>query len=156
MNKQELTKKILDSRKQLDAAVAQISDERMSLVILHGEWSVRDLIGHLGFWENWGASLFATLRAGGTPESIQDMDAINAQALSEMRTLSLANVRRLEKSAYQKVLALLNEASDAELFEPDHFAWTQGRSFGELISDITWAHYDEHFPELLAWLKRIA
>lgn len=156
MNKAELTSKVLASRAQLEAALAQISDERMALVILHGEWSAKDLIGHLGFWENRVAFLFTTLQAGKTPEPFQDMDMLNNQAIAEMRTLSLENVRRLEKSAYQKVLALLKQASEAELFAETHFAWTGGRCFGDLIGDNTWGHYEEHLPELQAWLKRIA
>lgn len=156
MNRQELTARILSSREQLEAAFARISDERMSLIILHGEWSVKDLIGHLGFWENRVVSLFTTLRAGETPEPIQDLDVLNAHAISELRTQSLAFVRRLDKNAYQRVLALLKEASDHELFDPDHFAWTAGRYFEEIISDNTWRHYDEHLPELGAWLKRVA
>jgi hypothetical protein len=156
MNKQELMTKIQTSREQLEEALSQISNERMLMVILHGEWSVKDLIGHLGFWESRVASLFPILRAGTNPEPFRDIDVLNAQAIDEMRTLSLAEVRRLEKSAYQKILAMIKEANDPELFDPDHFAWTEGRRFEEIISDNTWGHYEEHLPELRAWLKRIA
>jgi len=156
MNRKELMDKILSSREQLDEALGQISNERMALIILHGEWSVKDLIGHLGFWESRIASLFPLLKAGKTPEPFKDIDLLNSQAIDEMRTLSLADVRRLEKSAYQKILALIKEASDPELFNSDHFAWTEGRCFEEIISDNTWGHYEEHLPELQAWLKRVA
>ena len=156
MNRKELIDKILASRAQLEEALGQISNERMLMVILHGEWSVKDLIGHLGFWESRIASLFPLLKAEKTPEPFKDIDALNSQAIDEMRTLSLADVRRLEKSAYQKILALIKEASDPELFDPDHFAWTEGRCFEEIISDNTSGHYEEHLPELQAWLKRVA
>jgi len=156
MNKQELMDKILASRAQLEEELGQISNERMTMIILHGEWSVKDLIGHLGFWESRIAALFPLLQAGKTPEPFRDIDALNIQAVDEMRTLTLADVRRLEKSAYQKILALIKEASDPELFDPDHFAWTEGRCFEEIISDNTWGHYEEHLPELQAWLKRVA
>jgi hypothetical protein len=156
MNKQELTDKILASRAQLEEELGQISNERMLMVILHGEWSVKDLIGHLGFWESRIATLFPLLKAGNSPEPFKDIDVLNGQAVDEMRTLSLAEVRRLEKAAYQKILAVIKEASDPELFDPDHFAWTEGRRFEEIISDNTWGHYEEHLPELQAWLKRVA
>ena len=156
MNKQELTTKILTGRTQLEAALSHVDEERMPLIILHGEWSVKDLIGHLGFWENSVVSLFNALRAGKTPEPFPELDALNARVLSESRKQSLSEVRRQEKGAYQKVLALIKDASDRELFDPAHFPWTEGRPFESFISDNTYGHYEEHLPELTAWLKRIA
>jgi hypothetical protein len=156
MNKQELTAKILAGRQELENALAHVDDERMPLIILHGEWSVKDLIGHLGFWEESVVLLFNTLRARKTPEPYPEVDVLNEQVLTASRKQSLAEVRRQEKSAYQKVLSLVKEATDKELFDPRHFAWTEGRPFEEIISDNTYGHYEEHLPELTAWLKRIA
>jgi hypothetical protein len=156
MNKQDLTARILTGRTQLEAALSHVDEERMPLIILHGEWSVKDLIGHLGFWENNVVSLFNTLRAGKTPEPSPELDALNARVLSESRKQSLSEVRRQEKTAYQKVLALIKDASERELFDPAHFPWTEGRPFENYISDNTYGHYEEHLPELAAWLKRIA
>lgn len=156
MNKQDLTAKIVSGRAQLDAALVRVDEERMPLIILHGEWSVKDLIGHLGFWENTAVSLFNTLRAGKTPEPFPELNAINARVLIESRKQSLSEVRRQEKAAYQKILGLLKEATDQELFDPAHFPWTEGRPFEGFISDNTYGHYEEHLPELTAWLKRMA
>jgi hypothetical protein len=156
MNKQELQARIITSRDQLEAALNRISDERKSLVILHGDWSIKDLIGHLGFWENEIVTLFNMLIAGKTPEPFTDIDVLNAQSIAEFRTQSLAKVQAFEKKAYQDILSLIGKASDQELFDADHFVWCEGRCFEEFISDNTWGHYDEHLPELIAWLKRIA
>jgi hypothetical protein len=156
MNKPELTAKIQAGRQQLDSVLVRIDEERMPLVILHGEWSVKDLIGHLGFWENSVVTLFNTLRAGKTPPPTPELDALNAQILADSRKQSLAEVRRQEKAAYQKVLSLVHDATSAELFDPAHFPWTAGRAFEGFISDNTYEHYEEHLPEVLAWLKRIA
>jgi hypothetical protein len=156
MSKQELTTKILAARQQLENTLARIDEERMPLLILHGEWSVKDLIGHLGFWEASVVSLFNTLKAGKSPEPFPDLDALNAQVLADSRKQSLAEVRRQEKTAYQKVLALVQDATEAELFDPRHFAWAEGRPFEDFIHDNTIGHYEEHLPEVTAWLKRIA
>ena len=156
MNKQELLSKIQAGRQQIDAAVTRVDDERMPLIVLHSEWSVKDLIGHFGFWEGAIVSLFNTLRAGKTPDPFPELDAVNAKALSDSRKMSLSDVRRQEKSAYQKVLSLVQDATEDELFDPHHFPWTEGRPFAEIVSDNTFGHYEEHLPELNAWLKRIS
>jgi hypothetical protein len=156
MSKQELTTKLLAARQQLESTLARIDEERMPLLILHGEWSVKDLIGHLGFWEATVVSLFNTLKAGKSPEPFPELDVLNAQVLTDSRKQSLAEVRRQEKTAYQKVLALVQDATEAEMFDPRHFAWTEGRPFESFIYDNTIGHYEEHLPEVTAWLKRIA
>ena len=156
MSKQELTAQIQAARQQLESVLAHVDEERMPLVILHGEWSVKDLIGHLGFWENSVVTLFNTLRAGKTPPPYPELDTLNAQVLADSRKQSLAEVRRQEKNAYKKVLSLLHDATAAELFDSGHFPWTGGRPFESFIVDNTIGHYEEHLPEVLAWLKRIA
>lgn len=156
MNKQDLLEKIVSGRTRLDAALSRIDEERMPLIVLHGEWSVKDLIGHLGYWEGFVVSLFSTLRAGKTPEPFPDIDILNAQVLSLSRKQSLSEVRRQERNAYQKILALIEEASTQELFNADHFPGADGRPFESIISDNTYGHYAEHLPELSAWLKRIS
>jgi hypothetical protein len=156
MDKQELMAKILSGRAQLDAALSRVDEERMPLIVLHGEWSVKDLIGHLGFWENRVVTLFNTLRAGKIPEPAPDLDVINARVLTDSRKQSLAEVRRQERNAYQKLVALVKDATDRELFDPAHFPWTEGRPFETFISDNSYGHYEEHLPELTAWLKRVA
>lgn len=155
MNKQDLILQITSGRASLDDALSRVGESHMSLVILHGEWSVKDLIGHLAFWENTIVEFFHVLRAGKTPKPFE-LDVLNAQAMDESRKYSLADLREREKAAYQKVLALIKDAADDELFDPSHFPWTGGRPFEELIRDNTCGHYEEHMPELTAWLKRIA
>ena len=156
MNKQDLLEKILEGREELELALNKVSERQKSLIILHGEWSVKDLLGHLGFWENRVADLFEVLKAGATPEPAVDMDLMNAKALLATREKSLAELEVFEKDAYQRVLRIIQQASEQELFDPGFFDWTKGASFQELISDNTWGHYEEHLPELNAWLNRIA
>lgn len=157
MNRQEFIDKIWSSREELESTLARINDKRKGLIILHGEWSVKDLIAHLGFWEERVVSLFKILQAGKTPSSFhEDLDNVNAKALLHSRSQTLAQVVQSEKSAFKDVMDLIDAASDEELFNPRHYAWTQGQSFEEMLSDNTWGHYEEHIPEMMAWLNRIA
>jgi hypothetical protein len=159
LNKKELTEKIIAERKQLDSALAHVDNERMPLIVFHRAWSVKDLIAHLGYWEEHLVSLFAALQAGKKPPPYplpaSELDLLNARVLNESRRLSLTEVQRQEKKAYQDVLALIQKATHEELFDGSYFAWTEGRPFYTFVADNTYGHYEEHLPELLAWLKRI-
>ena len=151
MNKQELTAKILSGREQLDAALSHIDEERMPLIILHGEWSVKDLIGHLGFWEESVVLLLGNLGGGG-PISLR-----SRPLGTQMPRVATVDMKAELKLPVRKLfLALIKDANDKELFNPTYFAWTEGRPFENYISDNTYGHYEEHLPEVLAWLKRIS
>ena len=40
------------------------------------------------------------------------------------------------------------DASEDALFNPQHFAWTQGKPFAEWIENNTYGHYEEHQADL--------
>ena len=61
MNKDELLLKIRSSRQRLEEALANIRADQMDRVILHGQWSVRDMVGHICFWEDKLLSLYDIL-----------------------------------------------------------------------------------------------
>lgn len=156
MNRLELKNKSLQSRKVFFDEISKINPERMELIILHGEWSVKDLIGHICEWENRVVDLLEILRVNITPEPIGDIDALNQAAIQEYRLLSVDVVQEMEQKAFQRVLSILDAGNDDELFGKEYFPWAEGRSFAEFICDNTWGHFEEHLPEVTAWLKRIA
>ena len=156
MSKPDLLGKIQSGRDELEQVLNKVSEQQKLLVILHGEWSTKDLLGHLGFWENRVAELYEALHAGNFPEPALDLNRINAKSFMEMREKTLLEVEVFERDAFLKVLEVVRKATDDELFGPSFFTWTNGTSFQELISDNTWGHYVEHVPEITAWLKRIA
>jgi hypothetical protein len=150
--KESIMNVLLSAREKLETALSGVPKEQMQEPILHDGWSVQDMLGHITFWEERAVDNFASLRAGQTPDPITDMDAINARTLSEFRHFSLEEVRQREQAAYQHVLDMLETASEDELFNPQHFAWTNGNPFVAWIAGDTWDHYDEHLAELQAWL----
>ncbi len=150
--KETLATRIVVSRKAFEETLARVPAQELETPILHDGWSVKDVLGHLGFWEARTVSRFQQLRAGGTPEPIKDMDALNALALVDTRKHSLDEVRRREQEAYGQLLDLVQQASADELFKPAYFAGANGNAFVGWIAGNTWEHYEEHLPELTAWL----
>lgn len=154
--KVDLLAEITSGRASLEKVLTGIPAEKMEQVVLYDVWSIKDYLAHLGFWEKEVVSMFEILRAGKTPEIFLTLDEINARAFEESRALSLDDVLKQEKSAYQGIFLLVQDAQNDELFAPDYFAWTQGRAFAELIADNTFGHYEEHMPDLRDALKRLA
>lgn len=156
MNKSELLTNINNGRASLEFCLSRIPDEKMDLIILHGEWSVKDMIGHLGFWEDRICKLFGLLKKGNSPDPNEDLDLINQQSIKDLRKIALSEIIEFEKSAFHNLRAIAENANDEELFSANYFSWTEGRPFAEIILDDTTGHYEEHIPEITAWEKRIA
>ena len=62
--KEELLAQIFTAREELEATLARVPERQMGAPILHDGWSVKDTLGHLGFWEELAIARFNLLRAG--------------------------------------------------------------------------------------------
>ena len=149
MNKAELLANIRSGRQQLEVSLARLNEEQLLVPVLHGGWTIKDLIAHFGFWEERIASLYGQL-SGGVEPPVNDLalDGLNAQAYVQHQAQPLDDVRREERAAYLQLLTIAANASDDDLFNPQRFAWTQGQPFAEWIENNTYGHYEEHAADL--------
>jgi hypothetical protein len=151
MNKTELLANIRSGRKQLEAALVRFSEEELLAPRLHGGWSIKDLIAHFGFWEGRIVTLYGQLLRGEVPAADEPaLDELNAQAYAQSQARSLDEVRREEYDAYTHLLAIVVNASEDALFNPRHFAATEGKPFAEWIESNTYGHYEEHQADFTA------
>ena len=145
MNKAELLANIRSGRQQLDVALARLSEEQWLGPSLHGDWSIKDLIAHFGFWEGRIVTLYGQLSRGAEPAADEPaLHELNAQAYAQHQAQTLDEVRRAERATYLQLLAIAVNAPDDDLFNPQRFAWTQGKPFAEWIENNTYGHYEEH------------
>ncbi len=156
MNRAQLLEQMHSGRQRLEATLARVRDDQMLTPSLPGNWSVKDLLAHIGWWEQWIVNTYDTLLRGEIPYSphLDEMavDDLNAQLFAEYHDRPLAEVHREEKDAYQKLLSLAENAAEEDLFHPHRFAWMEGHPFVEWIINNTYEHYDEHLRDLLRWL----
>ncbi len=93
MNKVELLANIRSGRAQFESTLAPLSDDQLQAPQLHGGWSIKDVIAHLGFWEQDTALRFsALLRGAEPPDEGLTLDELNARVYAQNRHKSLAEV----------------------------------------------------------------
>ncbi len=158
MDRAELLSQMQAGRTRLETALARVDAGQMDVPVLPNGWSIKDLLFHLGFWERRTTALYETLRRGAVPETARNDDevnALNARAYTEGRDRPLDEVRTEEAAAYQALLAVAEKAPETDIFDPGRFCWTEGRPFFNWIEGNTYGHYDEHLPEVLAWLDEM-
>ena len=149
MNRAELLARIRSGRARFESVLAQFSDDQLLAPNLHDGWSIKDLIAHLGFWEQHTARRFsALLRGVAPPDESLTLDELNAQVYAQNRHKPLVEVRLEEQAAYEQLLLLVENAMDEDLFNAQRFAWTGGKPFAEWIEGNTYGHYEEHRADL--------
>ena len=147
MNRTTLLEAIDEGRDRLDAALAMLPDETMADRI-DDVWTRKDVVAHLAAWERRVVDLLDGLRAGRAPDDHVETDELNARFHLESRDRPLDEVRSGERSAYLEVRAAIERASDEELFDGGHFAWTEGDPLADWFRGNTDEHYGEHLEQL--------
>jgi hypothetical protein len=157
MNKTELLAKVSQSRAEFDALMTQFSDEQMLQPLLPGGWTVKDALAHIDWWARRGYIVISAVIDGLEPEyslDESDVDNVNRNTYEMNRLRPLADVRRDEAESYHTLLTLVESLPDDDLNDPSKFAWTKGKPLGVVVEWNTFAHYDEHMPDLRKALKQ--
>jgi hypothetical protein len=157
MNRQDLLATIRAGRERFDMALAQVSPAQMLEAAFHAGWSVKDMLGHIGWWEQRCVDVYRMLLRNETPEppweTLPD-DEVNTMVYRDNLPRSLEEVLQNERNAYIALVSIVETAPEADLFDPQRFVWLEGRTPAEWIIGSSSEHYDEHLPTLLTWLDR--
>jgi hypothetical protein len=148
MDKQQLLADMRVGRERFQSVFATLDDDAFSAAggfSAESGWSYKDLLGHVGYWEERVALIFVhLLESKVPPEDSRTLDEINQAVFLENQALPAADVREREAVAYQRLLGLVERASEADLFDPKRFSWTEGLPFSDWIAGNSYGHYEEH------------
>ena len=127
---------------RLEALLAGVSDVELVRPGAFGEWSVKDMLAHITFWEQ---RLIAYLNGAresliqpGEDEQVA-IDRINADVLAANRERPLAEVRAAFDASYQEALELAESLSAEDLADEVLY---------NLLAGDTFEHYREHLEML--------
>lgn len=140
-------------RAALEKALSAFTPAEMERPELPGGWSAKDVLAHIGFWEQRIATLHAILSSGDEPRDTVGaggVDELNNRVFNQNKSMPLESVQINELAAWKALLAVAESAPEADLFEPGRFAWTQGEPFYEWIAGNAHGHYADHIPDLIA------
>ena len=151
MKKTDLESAMRAGHARLEKLIDNQTEAEMLAPRLHGGWSGKDLLAHLGFWEQKMASFCQRLLNGETPRETVgqfNVDAMNAAAFAEHHQQSLEAVSAFERQSFQLLLEQAEKASETDLVDPQRFPWLKGATLGEWIEGNSYGHYEEHRADL--------
>ncbi len=152
--------------KALDALLAKLNYEAMEEpgTIGGGDWSAKDLLGHVAGWEEIALSAIDDWREGNPPwiEEFFGMsdgvDQLNADNDLHGTTLSLDETRLRAGDAHRRLLAEITAMSDEEWAARAWYRTERRKNLGSLLGSILggakrpFGHVFDHLPDLEAFV----
>jgi len=132
------------------ASYAGLSDAHLLEPGVTGDWSVRDLIVHVTWWEEEALKHLPLILDGGRPPRYSvrygGVDAFNALMTEQWRTLSLDKVRDRFEQTHRRLAAYVGSVP------PERFLGDT-RARRRLRLD-TYGHYPIHTADIRRWRER--
>ncbi len=141
----ELAADLVEARDAFLGEVARLSPTQLNAQRLLGEWGVRELVAHLGYWAGHATEAIHGMEEGAGPPALEpSVDDINETVARVARATDLATVQRRESASVDALLERIGALDPALLAEvlPD------GDTLEHAVREDGPAHYLEHLDEL--------
>jgi hypothetical protein len=172
-SRQEALSTLREGQERLTALLAQLSDEDLTkpATIGGGDWSAKDLIGHVASWEDLAVTSLAEWRRGEVPRvelpegpmsGSGQVDAFNGRAVEERRGVGLEEAVRDARVIHQKLVEAIEALSDREWLSKYLAPDGRDRLLATLLGSLTAApgrpfgHAFAHLPDLEAYVGSVA
>lgn len=155
MNRIELIETIGASRYRLMQAVEQFSDSDCVAGLLENNWSVKDVLAHIAWWEQRATRLYHAAAGTGPavePIRAEQINEVNEQTYADHRAVALETVRDMEQAAFQELLTIVETIPEEDLFDENRFQRFGGNPYLHIVIANTYDHYDEHAAMLEGYL----
>ncbi len=165
MNNHLTTAQLLEvmrtARSNWEALLAEAGEARLTEPGVEGDWSLKDIIAHITYFETWAADNVMAFRRGEPrPQSEYkglEVDEENARIYERLRAKPLAQVLQESQVSFQRSIEAVQGLRDEDLYDPKFTRvpdadWT----VFDLVEGDTFEHYNDHIKSVRAWLDRVA
>ena len=153
LTKVDLLRAIHTEHINLETLLYTLTDEQMIRPGVEGQWSVKDIVTHLTFWEQLIADELKAVAAGKTPVAIPAgaIQFLNEQAYQENLNRTMAEVRGdLQRSMREMLHGVATLREDAL---EDDCTWTDEGSIAQHVAN-EMGHWHDHMANIRQWLGR--
>ncbi|MEW5987392.1 MAG: DinB family protein [Chloroflexota bacterium] len=155
MDGSQIQERLELSREELLLAIESLPDEALLEPGAAGDWSVRDVLGHLTNWEAELVTALLRLKRGQKPDhllaAMSDRDAYNAGRATEVQQRDLDQVFTDFQNVRIQLEEWLVEFGDRDLSNPARYPALAGRPLWQVIAENSFEHEAEHTADLAAF-----
>ena len=150
MKKDQLLKKLEEAWAALKESYAGLSDAQLLEPGVMGEWSVKDILGHVTTWEEESLKYLPLILSGGRPPryiQFGGIDAFNAQMAEQKRDKEISDVLRQLDETHRRLIDYLQSVPEEQ--------FTRETRFRRRLRLDTYSHYPLHARAIWEWRERI-
>ena len=151
MKRPQLIDRLAATWADFEDSYSGLNDEKLLQPRVTGEWSVRDIIAHVTWWEEEALKHLPVIREGGRSPRYSSMyggiDAFNAMMTERRSNLTLATVLQQHDEVHAVLVAYVTDAPE-ELFARD-------TRFRRRLRFDTYGHYPIHAKAIREWRTSI-
>ena len=165
MNNHLTTTQLLEvmrtARSNWEALLAEVGEARLTEPGVEGDWSLKDIIAHITYFETWATDNVMAFRRGEPrPQSEYkglEIDEENARLYERLRAKPLTQVLQESRISFQRSIDAVQGLRDEDLYDPE-FTRASGADWAvfDFIEGDTFGHYNDHSASVRAWLDRTA
>jgi hypothetical protein len=148
--KEKLLTKLEQTWSAFTESYAGLTDEQLLAPGVTEDWSVKDILAHVSWWEAESLKHLPEILQGIQPPRYSvtygGIDAFNAQMTELKRAVPLAEVRRDLEETHAKLIAYLHSVDEAQFAASTRFMRRLGWD--------TYKHYPLHTRAILEWRQR--
>jgi hypothetical protein len=150
MNRQQLLQQLDKAWATFKESYAGLSDAQLTEPGVTGNWSVKDIIAHVTWWEEEALKHLPLIIKGGRPPRYSTtyggIDAFNAQMTEQKQGLSLSDVLRQMDETHRRLVAYVQNVPEEQFMR-------ETRVRRRLRLD-TYSHYPQHAKAIREWRER--
>lgn len=146
------------ARSDWDALLAEVGQERWEQPGVAGDWSIKDIIAHITYFESWATEVTGAIERGEplptSPYKGMEIDQENALIYQRHHARPLAEVVHESQASFLRSLDVVQRLRDEDLYSLD-FTRPAGVDWivFDLIEGDTFEHYRDHINSVRAWLS---
>jgi len=156
LSKAEIVEALNREHDRLLKTVFRLTLDQMTQSGVAGEWSVKDVLAHLIFWNNFVVGELQAALVGKTWEfDNSDTDTANEQAVARYRDQSFMEVILCYSESVSEVVRMVWSLPD-RAFEPgSSVERTLGDTVAGALNNNTYDHYALHREQIEMWLEQV-
>lgn len=162
-SKAELLAAIDTEHERLTATLSGLTDEQLVQPGVESDWSVKDVLAHITWWEQWMVQKLDALARGDKipqllrPDEDQEtgLARLNSDIFAAGRDRPLAEVRADFDRSFQQALAAVAALAEHDIFDPQGLGGGLNEAPVYLIASNTYEHYEEHSATIRRWRDTI-
>ena len=150
MNRQQLLQKLDQAWVQIKESYAGLSDSQLTEPGVVGDWSVKDILAHVTWWEEEALKHLPLIIKEGRPPRYSTqyggIDAFNALMAERKQDLSLADVLQQQEETHRRLIHYLQSVPEEQ--------FTRETRFRHRLRLDTYSHYPKHAKAIREWRER--